>query len=152
MSLSNTMLCREYSTTQIDVELPRHHRHHHEKREFVFERPHHHNNHLNSRIDIAEREYRSRFQPTYREEVRVETTVDPPKEREYGSRFQPTYREEVRVESTVDPPKQDIVNDKMGYYDEDGNFNSNTCPCNRLTRFQVTTTPSATACTVLPKR
>jgi hypothetical protein len=120
------MLCREYSTTQIDVELPRHHRHHHEKREFVFERPHHHNNHLNSRIDIAEREYRSRFQPTY--------------------------REEVRVESTVDPPKQDIVNDKMGYYDEDGNFNSNTCPCNRLTRFQVTTTPSATACTVLPKR
>jgi hypothetical protein len=117
-SSANTCLCREYSTTQIDVELPRHHRHHKEKREFVFERPHHQNNHLNSRIDIAEREYRSRFQPAYREEVRVETTVDPP--REYRSRFQPTYREGVRVETTVDPPKQDIVTDKMGYYDEDG--------------------------------
>jgi hypothetical protein len=123
-SLANIPHCREYSSTHIDVELPRHHRHHREQREFVFERPHHreqreitverphhheqreivverphhHNNHLNSRIDIAEREYRSRFQPTYREEVRIETTVD--------------------------PPKQEIVNDKMGYYDEDGNYNS----------------------------
>jgi hypothetical protein len=123
-SLANATLCREYSTTQIDVELPHHHKQRHEQREFVFERPHHRHNHLNSRIDIAEREYRSRFQPTYREEVRVETTVDPPrKEREYRSRFQPTYREEVRVETTVDPPQQDIVNGKMGYYDEDGNHN-----------------------------
>jgi hypothetical protein len=118
MSRANTHFGREYSTTHIDVELPRHHKHRHEQREFVFERPHHHHhhhhnhNHLNSRIDIAEREYRSRFQPTYREEVR------------------PAYREEVRIETTVDPPKQEIVNDKMGYYDEDGNHNANSCHSN----------------------
>jgi translation elongation factor P/translation initiation factor 5A len=49
---------------------------------------------------VTEREYRSRFQPSYREEVRVnETTVDPP-------RFRPTQREEVRItEQTVDPPR-----------------------------------------------
>ncbi len=85
-------------------------------------------------LDVTERQYRSKFQPSYREEVRVnETTVDPP-------RFQPTYREEVRVnESTVDPPRpfrpsykegirisEETVDpprfkqDKMGYYDEDG--------------------------------
>ncbi len=124
--LTDGALCREYSATRIDVELPRHHKHHREQREFVFERPHHHNNHLNSRIDVAEREYRSRFQPSYREEVRIETTVD--------------------------PPRQEIVNDKMGYYDEDGIYSPIVCHNNVLTRFQVTTTLSATACIVLPKK
>jgi hypothetical protein len=86
---------------------------------------------------VNEREYRSRVQPSYREETRVGTTVDPP------SRFQPTYREETRVETTVDPPRFELPRhhkpsfkeeirvetkvepsryqqDKMGYYDEDG--------------------------------
>jgi hypothetical protein len=95
-SLTDAARSREYTTTKIDVELPRHHRHRHEEREFAFERPHqdNYNNHLNSRIDIAERDYRSRFQPNFREQVRVETTVD--------------------------SPREEFVNDKMGYYDEDG--------------------------------
>jgi len=90
---------------------------------------------------VSEREYRSRVQPSYREEIRVGTTVDPP------SRFQPTYREETRVETTVDPPRFELPRhhkpsfkeeirvetkveptryqqDKMGYYDEDGHYHS----------------------------
>lgn len=53
-------------------------------------------------IDINEREYRSRFQPRYREEVRVnQTTVNPPPR--YA---QSTIREDIRVnQSTVDPPR-----------------------------------------------
>ncbi|KAK6580431.1 hypothetical protein PZA11_007453 [Diplocarpon coronariae] len=74
-----------------------------------------------TQIDIAEREYRSRFQPSYREESRVGTTVDAPRfqassykdeVRVSGStvdapRFQPSaYQENVRVSgSTVDPPR-----------------------------------------------
>jgi hypothetical protein len=53
-------------------------------------------------IDINEREYRSRFQPRYREEVRInQTTVNPPPR--YA---QSTIREDIRVnQSTVDPPR-----------------------------------------------
>ncbi|KAJ9155621.1 Woronin body major protein [Pleurostoma richardsiae] len=93
-----------------------------------------------SQIDNIEREYRSRVQPSYREEIHVGSTVDPPSHR-------PVYEETVRVDqSTVDPPRglpsyhQDThiteetvevpryntyqQKSKMGYYDEDGHYHS----------------------------
>lgn len=60
-------------------------------------------------IDVAERQYRSKFQPNYREEVDV--TVDPP-------RSQPSIHREYRAtEETVDRPR---FSSNMGYHDEDG--------------------------------
>lgn len=135
------MPSREYSTTHIDVDLPHHKQHHHKEfvferphhshhqKEFVFERPHqsHHDkhHHLNSTIDIAERGYRARFQPSYREEVHIETTVDPPRE---------------------------IVNDKMGYYDEDGKFAFCFVWQPLADQKQATITLSDMAFTVRPRR
>ncbi|KAK0655858.1 hypothetical protein B0T16DRAFT_451486 [Cercophora newfieldiana] len=54
----------------------------------------------NSVIDVAEREYRSRFQPNYRDEVNVVgTTVD-------GPSYRPAFKETVRIdETTVDVPR-----------------------------------------------
>jgi len=66
---------------------------------------------------VSEREYRSRFQPTYREETRIETTVDPPR-LEYPRHPKHISEEEIRVKSTVEPPR--FQQAKMGYYDEDG--------------------------------
>ncbi|KAK8073755.1 hypothetical protein PG994_004654, partial [Apiospora phragmitis] len=62
-------------------------------------RPHH------SPIDVIEREYRARNHPVYKEDIRVESTVDaapcPPPSRH----SRPVYEEEIRVtESTLDPP------------------------------------------------
>lgn len=66
-----------------------------------------------SELDVTERQYRSRFQPNYREEVNV--TVDAP-------RSQPSVHQEYRdTEETVDAPR---FSDKMGYYDEDGKLPS----------------------------
>ncbi|KAE8454608.1 hypothetical protein EG329_000231 [Mollisiaceae sp. DMI_Dod_QoI] len=76
---------RDYKTTyNVDIEAPRP-----QRRQYA-----------GTDIDVAEREYRSRVQPSYREDIRVAgATVDPP-------RFQPSYREEVRVSgTTVDPPR-----------------------------------------------
>ncbi|KAK3330502.1 hypothetical protein B0H66DRAFT_635531 [Apodospora peruviana] len=55
----------------------------------------------NSAIDVAEREYRSRFQPNYIDEVRVTgTTVD-------GSVHRPAYKESIHIDATtVDPPRR----------------------------------------------
>ncbi|KAK4216616.1 hypothetical protein QBC37DRAFT_385300 [Rhypophila decipiens] len=52
-------------------------------------------------IDVAEREYRSRFQPNYRDEVNVTgSTVD-------GSIHRPIYKESViSHKTTVDPPRR----------------------------------------------
>ncbi|KAK8099252.1 uncharacterized protein PG998_012493 [Apiospora kogelbergensis] len=65
-------------------------------------RPHH------SPIDVIEREYRARNSPSYKEDIRVETTVDapcPPPSRHSHSHSRPVYQEEVRVsESTLDTP------------------------------------------------
>ncbi|KAK8024139.1 woronin body major protein [Apiospora rasikravindrae] len=63
-------------------------------------RPHH------SPIDVIEREYRARAHPVYKEDIRVESTVDaapcPPPSRHSHSR--PVYQEEIRVsESTLEP-------------------------------------------------
>ncbi|KAH8886754.1 hypothetical protein GQ53DRAFT_768985 [Thozetella sp. PMI_491] len=93
-------------------------------------------------IDVAEREYRARFQPNYREEVRVTgTTVDPP------SHQRPVFKESVRVdeytvdasvprpqfhketkvvEETIEFPRYQNPSQKakMGYYDEDGHYHS----------------------------
>ncbi|KAK8070985.1 hypothetical protein PG997_011188 [Apiospora hydei] len=58
-----------------------------------------------SPIDVIEREYRSRSHPVYKEDIRVETTVDaascPPPSRHSHSR--PVYQEEIKVESTLEP-------------------------------------------------
>jgi hypothetical protein len=99
----------QHSSAHIDINLPHHRRHY--DAEVDINLPH--RRQYETEIDLTERQYRSRFQPSYREEVRVnETTVDPP-------HFQPTQREEVRVTGqTVDPPR--FQQDKMGYYDEDG--------------------------------
>ncbi|KAK8877285.1 woronin body major protein [Apiospora arundinis] len=67
-------------------------------------RPHH------SPIDEIEREYRARNSPSYKEDIRVETTVDapcpPPSRHSHShSHSRPVYQEEVRVsESTLDTP------------------------------------------------
>jgi len=83
------------------------HRHHHEK-QFRFER-----RRGDTEIDVTEREYRSKFQPSYREEARVaETTVDP------ASAFRPSPKENIHItEEFVEPST--FNQDKMGYYDED---------------------------------
>merc|ERR1711977_721062 len=131
----------KHSTTHIDVELP-HRRHHHHDTTVHIEGPQR-RRYEGTQIDVAEREYRSRFQPSYREETRFEATVDPPS-------FQPQqYREEVRVsgttvdpphfsgpqreqvrftEETVDPPRFSRKSNKMGYYDEDGGSRASAAP------------------------
>ncbi|OAA61643.1 Translation elongation factor IF5A [Niveomyces insectorum RCEF 264] len=99
-----------------------------------------------SPIDVAEREYRSRYQPNFREEARpfAGTTVD-------GARYpQPQQQQSTYSvdDSTIDPAplalppassyrretiEEDIVerstvsrprSTKMGYYDEEGNYHS----------------------------
>ncbi|KAK7972889.1 Woronin body major protein [Apiospora saccharicola] len=62
-------------------------------------RPHH------SPIDAIEREYRARNHPVYKEEVRVESTVDvPPPSRHSHSHSRPIFEEEIHVsESTTEP-------------------------------------------------
>lgn len=47
---------------------------------------------------MAEREYRARFQPSYRDESRVGITVDAPARR-------PQFKESVRIDDTVDAPR-----------------------------------------------
>jgi hypothetical protein len=65
----------------LDVELERPHLLHNKFVDIEVERPHHHR----SKLDIVEAEYRSRFQPNYREEIFVEeSTVDAPKPRKMG--------------------------------------------------------------------
>ncbi|PBP23458.1 hypothetical protein BUE80_DR005583 [Diplocarpon rosae] len=111
--------------THLDIELPRRRRLHnqyHDHTTSVHIQPAgpQRRRYEGTQIDIAEREYRSRFQPSYREESRVGTTVDAPRfqpsthhenVRVSGStvdapRFQPSYQEEVRVNgSTVDAPR-----------------------------------------------
>jgi hypothetical protein len=86
-----------------------------------------------SPIDAAEREYRSRVQPNYREEVRITgTTVDAPAYRsghKASSRVSdatvdpphhvPVYhREATVIDETVEAPTYSKSN--MGYYDDDG--------------------------------
>ncbi|RDW62384.1 hypothetical protein BP6252_11817 [Coleophoma cylindrospora] len=111
----------KHTSTHIDVELPQHHHRRHYDAEVVADThvdlPRHRQQHFDTEIDITEREYRSRFQPTYREELRVTgQTVDAP-------HFRPSYQEEVRVtEQTIDPPR--TKHNKMGYYDEDGHYHS----------------------------
>jgi hypothetical protein len=85
-----------------------------------------HDHHYSSPIDIAERQYRERFQPAYREEVTVtpeyrqhivqEETIDGPSAR-------PIYKETFHIdEETVEPARYTVHQQKakMGYYDEDG--------------------------------
>merc|ERR1711977_226878 len=109
----------KHSTTHIDVELP-HRRHHHHDTTVHIEGPQR-RRYEGTQIDVAEREYRSRFQPSYREETRFEATVDPP-------RFQ-AQRSHVHVsEETVDPPRFSRKSNKMGYYDEDGGSRASAAP------------------------
>ena len=118
-----------HSSAHIDIDLPYQRRHYDAEVDITLP----HRRHYDTEIDVTERQYRSKFQPSYREKARFsEETVDPPKfqpsyrekvrvseETVDPPRFQPTYREEVRVtEETVDPPR--FKKDKMGYYDEDG--------------------------------
>lgn len=96
-------------------------------------------------IDIAEREYRTRYQPTYhREEARTtfsdstvdsgrfpqqsqqssfvedSTTVDAPLARPQGSTY--SRKSTKIVEDIVEPQAITRKSNKMGYYDEEGEF------------------------------
>ncbi|KAG6041314.1 hypothetical protein E4U41_004965 [Claviceps citrina] len=88
-----------------------------------------------SPIDIAEREYRERYRPSY------STTVDVPTRPQYQSEdirvneytvegpphLQPSVQEEVHfTEETVQPARFTRAEQKanMGYYDEDGHYHS----------------------------
>ncbi|PBP15779.1 hypothetical protein BUE80_DR013522, partial [Diplocarpon rosae] len=90
--------------THLDIELPRRRRVHNQYQDHttsVHIQPAgpQRRRYEGTQIDIAEREYRSRFQPSYREESRIGTTVDAPQ-------FQPSHQENVRVSgSTVDAPR-----------------------------------------------
>ncbi|OAF56863.1 hypothetical protein VC83_07052 [Pseudogymnoascus destructans] len=87
---------QEHSTTHIDVDLP----HRHQEQSQQFQQPlnlYHSDNNLNSTIDIAERQYRTRYQPNFQERVSIESSVKPSKV---------------------------IINDNMGYYDEAGHYHS----------------------------
>ncbi|KFY70097.1 hypothetical protein V499_09459 [Pseudogymnoascus sp. VKM F-103] len=96
---------QEHSTTHIDVQLPQ--RHQEQSQQFQpqfqqsqFQQPlnqYHSDNNLNSTIDIAERQYRTRYQPNFQERVSIESNVQPSKV---------------------------IINDNMGYYDESGHYHS----------------------------
>ncbi|KAG0650418.1 Woronin body major [Hyphodiscus hymeniophilus] len=129
---------REYG---VDVKLPHLHRphlphFHHNKTEVDIEvdRPYH----RRSEIDITESQYRSKFQPSYREEIRVNESSE-----HHQSKFQPSYREDIHINaSTVDAPRSylptykeevhltetvepsSFKQNKMGYYDEDGHYHS----------------------------
>ncbi|KAE9365110.1 hypothetical protein N431DRAFT_473191 [Stipitochalara longipes BDJ] len=131
----------KHTSTHIDVELPHHRRHY--DTDIRVEVPLHRRHQHETDIDVSEREYRSRFQPTYREGSRVGTTVDPPAfpqptyseesrsrvettvdppQIEYPRHSQYSAPEEIRVKSTVDAPR--FQQTKMGYYDEDGHYHS----------------------------
>lgn len=91
---------KDHSTTHIDIEVPRPNiapsHIHTSSINLHQDKPtehHHTHNYLNSTIDIAERQYRTRVQPNFQERVSITSTVEPSKV---------------------------IINDKMGYYDEDG--------------------------------
>ncbi|OBT65436.1 hypothetical protein VE03_06063 [Pseudogymnoascus sp. 23342-1-I1] len=107
---------QEHSTTHIDVELPPRHLEQSQQyqqpqfqqsqiqqpqiQQSQFQQPlnqYHSDNNLNSTIDIAERQYRTRYQPNFQERVSIESNVQPSKV---------------------------ILNDKMGYYDEAGHYHS----------------------------
>ena len=113
-------------TTHIDVELP-HRRQYNTNVNLDLQHP----RRYDTEIDFAERQYRSRYQPSYREEVNY--TVDAPRFqapqaeiRVGGSTVDlprpqaPTYEKSTYTQQTVDPPRH--KSDKMGYYDEDGKF------------------------------
>ncbi|EPE05073.1 woronin body major protein [Ophiostoma piceae UAMH 11346] len=96
-----------------------------------------------SAIDVAEREYRTRYQPNYREEARTyseptvdsgrfaeqpqqssfqdNTTVDASFVRPQGSSF--TSKTKV-TEEIIEPSTTSRKSNKMGYYDEDGQYHS----------------------------
>ncbi|OBT81906.1 hypothetical protein VE02_09291 [Pseudogymnoascus sp. 03VT05] len=91
---------QEHSTTHIDVELPQRHQEQSQQFQPQFQQPlnqYHSDNNLNSTIDIAERQYRTRYQPNFQERVSIESNVQPSKV---------------------------IINDNMGYYDESGHYHS----------------------------
>jgi len=97
---------KDHSTTHIDIDIPRQHQHIHTPQHSTTQINLHQDNpvkhyqadnHLNSTIDIAERQYRTRYQPNFQDRVYIESTVQPSKV---------------------------IINDKMGYYDEDGHYHS----------------------------
>ncbi|KAI1843656.1 hypothetical protein JX265_008514 [Neoarthrinium moseri] len=97
-----------------------------------------------SAIDQIERQYRSRYQPSYQEDVRVGTTVDahsshasrPVYDEQVritettvdASKPQPSYHKETKVvEETVEYPRSfhsGAQKSRMGYYDEDGHYHS----------------------------
>lgn len=78
---------QHYSETKIDIEAPR----------------------QEKEIDVTEREYRRRVQPTYDVEFDRRTTTGP--------------REEIKVEAetTIERPEH---TSKMGYYDDEGHYHS----------------------------
>ncbi|TVY38910.1 Woronin body major protein [Lachnellula subtilissima] len=87
----------KHTETHIDVELPHQRRHY--DGDISIELPRHRRQPHETELDLTERQYRAKFQPSYREEVRFNQTVDPPRSR-------PTYREETRVSgTTVDAPR-----------------------------------------------
>lgn len=111
---------RHHKHTEVNLEFP--HRHHHHRRhsevDFQFEREREPRRYQRTEVDVevhrpqkspheteidfVERQYRSRYQPSYKEESVYETTVDPPARSRVS---EPNRFEEVRVtETTVDPP------------------------------------------------
>ncbi|KAH8662008.1 hypothetical protein BX600DRAFT_550849 [Xylariales sp. PMI_506] len=95
-----------------------------------------------SAIDQIEREYRSRYQPSYKEDIRVtETTVDAARPQSTfneevrvtettvdGAKYAPSYHKETKVvEETVEYPRHfnpTQQKSRMGYYDESGHYHS----------------------------
>lgn len=83
---------QRFSETKVDVEVP----------------PRHQDKPYETEIDITERDYRRRTQPTY--DLEYERRTSGPRE----VRFE--------AETTVDPPNRQ--RSKMGYYDDEGHYHS----------------------------
>lgn len=68
----------------------------------------------NTAIDVAEREYRARFQPNYRDEVHVTaSTVDG-----LSHTHRPVFKETIRTETTVDGPAPRSTYKQSNFVDE----------------------------------
>lgn len=87
---------------------------------------------LESQLDITEREYRRRIQPSYKVDVSSSASYRSPVESYTGDSFtrevvqasQPHYTAPVEVDTPRTQPLEERSTSKMGYYDDEGHYHS----------------------------
>lgn len=109
---------KDHTTTHIDVEIPRHQ----EQLQYQPSVQYQPSQQPQSQYQPSEQYQPSQQQlPQYYSNNNLNSTIDIA-ERQYRTRFQPNFQERVSIESTVQPSP--VTNDKMGYYDDDGHYHS----------------------------